>query len=340
MATMKTKLPLHYSIRAPVESDIPAIIELIIALDLKHYGVADEYSSDDIQDDWSRLDPRTDAWVVLAPTGQLAAYGTVTDQGSGHITADGYVHPKFAGQGIGTELVNLLEMRAQEIVHRAPPEARVVLENSVLQSDIPAQSILESAGFSLARTFWRMAIEFTEPPRAPTWPRGISLQTFATGQEHAVFEAVEEAFQDHWGHVPRTYADWIQRTERESFDSSLWFLAMEDQEIAGVALCRVRPDNSAWVNTVAVRRPWRQRGLGTALLLAAFNEFYRRNILHAALGVDAESLTGANRLYERAGMQVSLRIATYQKELRPGRDLATKSPPEAAHVETGVESLR
>jgi len=338
MATMGTKLPQHFTVRAPVESDIPAIIELIIALDSKYYGVADEYSPGDIRDDWSRLDPRTDAWAILASTGQLAAYGTVTDQGFGHITADGYVHPEFAGQGIGTELVSLLETRAREMVHRAPLEARVVLENSVLQSDTSARSILESAGYLLVRTFWRMAIEFTEPPRVPAWPRGIALRTFAPDQERAVFDAVEEAFQDHWGHVPRSFEDWVQRTESESFDPSLWFLAMADQEIAGVALCRLRPDNSAWVNTVAVRRPWRQQGLGTALLLAAFNEFYRRHILHAALGVDAESLTGANRLYERAGMQVSLRVATYQKELRSGRDLATEWLPSDAEVEKKEES--
>jgi mycothiol synthase len=292
---------------------------------LKHYGVADEYSREDIRDDWSRLDPRTDAWVAIASTGQLAAYGTLTDRGSGHITADGYVHPEFTGQGLGTELVNLLETRARELVHRAPPEARVVLENSVLQSDTPARTILESLGYSHVRTFWRMAIEFTEPPPAPTWPVGIALRTFALSQDRAVYDAVEEAFQDHWGHIPHTFADWKGRTERESFDPSLWFLAMEDQEIAGVALCQLRPDNSAWVNTVGVRRPWRQQGLGTALLLAAFNEFYRRNILHAALGVDAESLTGANRLYERAGMQVSLRVATYQKELRPGVEFTTSA---------------
>ena len=107
MSTLGTKLPQDFSIRAPVESDIPAIIDLVVALDLKHYGVGDEYSPDDIRDDWSRLDPQTDAWAVVAPTGQLAAYGTVTDQASGHITADGYVHPEFAGQGIGYPMFTL-----------------------------------------------------------------------------------------------------------------------------------------------------------------------------------------------------------------------------------------
>jgi mycothiol synthase len=41
--------------------------------------------------------------------------------------------------------------------------------------------------------------------------------------------------------------------------------------------------------------------------------------------VDAQSLTGATRLYEKAGMYVQRQYATYEKELRPGEDLSTQS---------------
>ena len=166
-----------------------------------------------------------------------------------------------------------------------------------------------------------MAIDLPEPPSPPNWPDGITPRIFLPGMERAVFDAVEEAFQDHWGHTPQNFEEWTERTRRESFDPSLWFLAMDGDEIAGAALCRLRPDNSAWVSTVAVRRPWRKRGLATALLQEAFGALYRREIHTAALGVDAESLTSATRVYERVGMHVTLRIATYQKILRPGVDL-------------------
>jgi GNAT superfamily N-acetyltransferase len=237
------------------------------------------------------------------------------------MVADGYVHPDFQGLGIGTELVRLMETRARELVDLAPQGVQVILENSVLQSDVTARNILEHAGYSLARAFWRMAIELQEQPAPPDWPTGILPRTFAPGMEHAVFDAVEEAFQDHWGHTPQTFEEWRERTRQESFDPSLWFLAMDGEEIAGAALCRLRPDNSAWVNTVAVRRPWRKRGLATALLQEAFTTLYKRQVYNAALGVDAESLTGATRVYERAGMHITLRVATYQKVLRPGIDL-------------------
>lgn len=77
------------------------------------------------------------------------------------------------------------------------------------------------------------------------------------------------------------------------------------------------------MNTLAVRRPWRKRGLGLALLEYGFGMLYGRGDHSIGLGVDLQNLTGATRLYERAGMRVRTRIALYEKELRPGEDLRT-----------------
>jgi mycothiol synthase len=78
------------------------------------------------------------------------------------------------------------------------------------------------------------------------------------------------------------------------------------------------------VDDVGVRRPWRRQGLALALLRHAFGEFYRRDIQGAALVVDATSLTGATKLYEKAGMQVFRQFDSYEKVLRPGVDLSTQ----------------
>ena len=62
-----------------------------------------------------------------------------------------------------------------------------------------------------------------------------------------------------------------------------------------------------------------------ALLLNSFQEFYRRGKQRVGLGVDASSLTNATRLYENAGMHISLQYDTYEMEIRPGKDLAKKA---------------
>ncbi len=94
--------------------------------------------------------------------------------------------------------------------------------------------------------------------------------------------------------------------------------------VAGLSLCKYEKD-LGWVDTLAVLRPWRRKGLGMALLRHSFAEFYRRGTHKIGLGVDAQNLTGATRLYERAGMHVARQYDAYEKELRAGVELSTQS---------------
>jgi ribosomal protein S18 acetylase RimI-like enzyme len=103
-------------------------------------------------------------------------------------------------------------------------------------------------------------------------------------------------------------------TSDPRFDPSLWFVVEAGPETAAIALCREHEGESGlgWINVLGVRKAWRRKGLGRALLLHCFQEFRRRGFHAAALGVDAESLTGANRLYESAGMHVVRRSDVYE----------------------------
>ena len=102
---------------------------------------------------------------------------------------------------------------------------------------------------------------------------------------------------------------------------------MDGDEIAGICFCSPQSgtDTSAgYVNSFAVLRPWRKRGLGLALLLHALRTFRDKGKVRAALHVDAQSLTGATRLYEKAGMHVDQLSHEYQLELKAGVDLTAK----------------
>lgn len=63
------------------------------------------------------------------------------------------------------------------------------------------------------------------------------------------------------------------------------------------------------------------------LIEPSFAEFYRRSKNKVGLGVDSQNLTGATRLYERAGMRVARIHITYEKELRAGIELSTQAAP-------------
>jgi ribosomal protein S18 acetylase RimI-like enzyme len=207
----------------------------------------------------------------------------------------------------------------------ADPEVRVTLNSWASSNNEVAQQRLERAGYAAIRGHWRMEIDMEAAPTEPEWPAGITVRTFQPGMDRQIFEMVDTAFQDHWGHIPGTFEEWRHWTiERETFDPTLWFLAFEGNQIAGGSLCTTFMD-MGWVDTLGILRPWRRKGLGMALLLHSFGEFYRRGRRKVGLGVDSQNLTGATRLYERAGMHVARQYISFQKELRAGKELSTQA---------------
>jgi mycothiol synthase len=195
--------------------------------------------------------------------------------------------------------------------------------------------LFERAGYQLIRHSLRMVIELTEEPAEAEWPDGITVRTVDIEKElRAVAWVIREAFQDHWGHDETPFEQELERwqhwvTTDPEFDPTLWWLAMDGEEIAGVSLGRSKMNDDpamGWINSLGVRRPWRRLGLGLALLQQSFGEFYRRGRQRVGLGVDAQNLTGALRLYERAGMRSDPKWQhlVYEKELRPGVDLRTQ----------------
>ena len=179
-------------------------------------------------------------------------------------------------------------------------------------------SCLERRGYRPIRRFFRMRVDLDAPPPEPEWPPGIVVRALEPGEERAVFEAAEDAFSDHWEWERGSFEGWAHfMVEGPDFDPSLWLVALAGDEIAAVCICRLAAGSQelGWVRELAVRRSWRRRGLGTALLHASFSLFWDRGIRSVGLGVDGENTTGAVRIYERAGMRVVHHFDAYEKEL-------------------------
>jgi mycothiol synthase len=323
---IKELLPRGFTVRPPTMEDLEAVTRLINTYEIAVDGIP-ETTLDEMRTGWQMPDFHldTDARVVLSPEGEYVGVLELGHRQHVKIYMFGCVHPEYQGRGIGSLLLQVAEERAQQHIPEAAPGARVSLGMGVNSKDMTAQRFLEDHGFQVVRHFWRMGIELHEAPPVALWAEGITVQTMVPGMERAIFEADNEAFLDHWGHIPSTFDEWKHWTvKREGFDPSLWFLAMDGDQIAGFALCQDEKELGGWVHVLGVRRPWRRKGVGLALLHQAFAEFYRRGIHNVYLGVDAQSLTGATRLYERAGMHVVKEQKRYEKELRAGKELSTQ----------------
>jgi mycothiol synthase len=317
-----------FSSRPASHDDVEAVFALIAACDTHVLGEPD-YDISEIRDDWRGISLEADTRVVEDADGAIVGYAMAADRTFVRPSGSVNVHPAAEDRGVGTWLTRWLEDRARTKLHLAPDGARVVLEFGASADYEPAVDLLTNEGYATERYFLRMNIDLaTAALTPPAWPEGITVRTHNTGpDDEAVYEAVEESFSDHWGHTRESYERWRKHTvERlEWFAPELWFLAMSGNQIAGVALCSDYADmGQGWVNTVGVRRPWRRSGVALALLHHAFAEFYRRGRATVALGVDAQSLTGATRVYEKAGMHTKHRFALLTKELRHGVELTTQ----------------
>jgi GNAT superfamily N-acetyltransferase len=221
-------------------------------------------------------------------------------------------------------------------LEKTPQALRIAMQSYVPGIDEATRRVFQECGFNVIRHSWTMVLELEGEPQAPAWPAGIRVKTMERNKdEENILRAVREAFKDHWGYIDTPYEEekerWLHHIETDAgFDPSLCFLAMDGEEIAGISMCRWKayddPD-MGWVNILGVRRPWRRRGVALALLQHSFCEFYARGRRKVGLGVDAQSLTGATRLYEKAGMRSdpSRQLVLYEKELRPGLEIRTQS---------------
>ncbi|HEY6542287.1 MAG TPA: GNAT family N-acetyltransferase [Ktedonobacteraceae bacterium] len=318
-------LPQGFQMRCPTMDDLQAAHKVFTTSDLAYLGSAD-ITLDEMRTDW--LSPsfnlQQDAWLITDAAGQVVGYASIGQQEHVRMHSEILVLPEYSQFDLQDALLAQLEQWAQGQVPQARPDARVAISCYVAQGDEQGALSLQRHGFKEIRRSWNMEITMNEAPAEPEWPAGISVRTFRPGDERLVFDTDEEAFKDHWGHMPGNFERWMHWTvKRETFDPTLWFLAYEGNQIAGISLCEHR-DELGWVSTLGVLRPWRHLGLGKALLLHSFGEFYRRGTRTVGLGVDAQNLTGATRLYERVGMHVVRVYINYEKELRAGVELSTQ----------------
>ena len=302
-------------VRPPREEDFDEVLALLQAADAALMGESD-WVADDLRDEWDDIaDTERDAWVVELD-GRIAGHAFLLDRPS-RLSADGYVHPELRGRGVGTELLRLTEERARELgEQREPP---VKLQNATLVGDPCVPALYARHGYEPARHFFRMVIDLDEEPPALSEPVGATIEPYDHPRDaRALHETIEEAFANEWNHRYEPFEDFEKRRlAGRHFDPSLWFVARAEGAVVGAILAdwkRMGP--WGWIGSVGVRDGWRRRGIGEALLRAAFRELHRRGERKVALGVDVQNPTGATRLYERVGMRVFWEAVVYEKVIR------------------------
>jgi len=324
--TAKVVLDPNLNLRTARWSDLNAVAKLTHEVAEMEGDAMFVMTAEELANEWKNdgFNVERDVFVVETHNGRVVASEEFySEQDHSKLKADGCVHPEFRGLGIGTFLLEKVNERAKAEMKLAEPDLRVCIQSFFNNKDETAHALLRTEGYSPIRYYWRMETKLQEASPAVTFPAGIELRPLIK-EEHAiaVWQANNEAFRDHWGSHERTYEDWSHGIfGNPNFDPTLWMIAWDGDQVAGFSQNRFRK-GIGWVGTLGVRRPWRKKGVGLALLQHSFGEFYKRGTKTIGLGVDAQNPTGATRLYQKAGMYAASEFVTYEKELRPGRELA------------------
>ena len=317
---MLDDLPAGWSARSPEPDDAVAVTALVLACDLQVIG----HSDATVEQTAAELvapgfDRERGGLLVHDGDGELMGYLWTEDEPE---TGSVFVDPYALDQG----LMDWLMRRGMAYVRELARErgTPIAVKSGSYDRDQGLGAVLERAGFTVQRRFWRMRVDLagTDWP-APEPPPGVVLRNPDPDREatyaelHELFEA---SFADHWDHHPRTLAQWREHlVALAGLDPTQWWIADVDRTAAGFL---VADDSRAelgmtWVRMLGVRREYRGRGLGRLLLRTSFAQAAARGRVAVGLGVDTENATGATALYESVGMRPESSLLAWRGDVTP-----------------------
>lgn len=245
----------------------------------------------------------------------------------------GWRVPEYTRRGLGTRILEFLESRAETLHHLQRPDLPGQLKLWIESTRAGTSALATSRDYRTWRWFIRMqrpmSVEVSEPDQVD----GYRIRKYESQDAEPLRLACNEAFSDHWGSAPQDQERWrANYLESTSFRPDLTWVAVDaDGQLAAFVMSSVfdaetqaRGYVTGYVDRVGTTRAARGKGLASALLLHALQSYAEQGFTYAELGVDADSPTGAGRIYERAGFTV------LAKNRVAGRDLAPATGPKAA----------
>jgi mycothiol synthase len=307
--------------------DEPAILELFKAADEADQAERG-LSAADLQE-WMTgpgINPQSDFFIAEAgnlPVGFIGVDALPGKNEAHNAFCNGVVHPRYRRRGIGVTLMQAAEARARELMRDYLPGLPKRLNTFCRDFQAANKALYESREMAPARYFFTMQRDLSaELPTAPL-PEGLVVRAFQAGEEEAAYTAFDEAFRDHWGYEPLPFEIFRHEfLDAPHFRPELWLLAWDGDQVAGFNFNVVNPDyiervgrKEGIIAEVGVRRPWRKRGLATALLARSLRVLREAGMDYAMLGVDTQNPHKAVRLYENVGFYEMRRNVVYRKTL-------------------------
>jgi mycothiol synthase len=235
-----------------------------------------------------------------------------------------FLLPEWRETGIRLAMLRYNEQRLREIATEQPTDLPRFYESWASDTETQWDALLAGEGYEGVRYGFDMVRPDLENIPDLPLPQGLEVRLTQPEQYRAVWEGAREAFRDEWSYFEEEWTDeqfenWPQEP---TFDPSLWRVAWDGDQVAGMVLTFInKAENEeynrkrGYTENICVRRPWRRSGLARALIARSFQVQKERGMTETALGVDAQNPNGALQLYESMGFRPVRRSTTYRKML-------------------------
>ena len=299
--------------------DVDLAYEIVAAADTGILAVADA-SRESVRSDLANPDAVREAHRLVTTTAGAPAGLLIVerDEEARTFFVDAYTVPEH-----GRSLLAPLVAMGIEAASRLRDERAWHIDAGAFAQDEVYADVLREAGFAEVRRFRHMHIELDpEDVDEPRPPAGVTRTVVQTEDDRRLLHQLDEiAFAEHFGFVPRAYAEWIGWfSDRRDARPDLWWVATLDGEPVGLCIqddSRVER-NAGHVRVLGVVPEARGRGIATWLLRAAFAQAAREGRGAMTLTVDSDNTTGATAMYERVGMRPERVIVVYRRPLGRG----------------------
>jgi ribosomal protein S18 acetylase RimI-like enzyme len=264
--------------------------------------------------------------IFAEVNGQVIGYGRVfwekLSEGLRVYSSFCNLHPEWRQKGIGTAMLLYNQSRQCQIAAEHPREEPRYHQAWAADTEPGSMALLESQGYEPARHEFDMVRDLDEPfPETPL-PEGLEVRPVKPEHIRQVISAADEAFKDHWGYRPISEKEIDGWMKDPNFRPELWKVAWDGDQIAGSVQNFYSPEENKKYNRkrgytegISTRRPWRKRGLASALIVQSMKMFRSMGMTETAHGVDSQNTSGALRLYKRLGYKVVKRYTTYRKPM-------------------------
>lgn len=288
--------------------------ELIRAVERERLGEP-HTRPEDVRRRWLGLDGLDDTLLLRDHEDTLVGYAEFhadhdPDADAPDLFLDGQVAPTAVGRGIATFLLARAVARTQQIRRDAGAD-RAVLTTVVQDGNDRARAFFLRRGFAAVRHQLDLRLELDGDLPAPAWPDGVTgvdvddLGPPTPALLARLHDVHQAAFADVPTYLPMDLEDFL--ASRRTDDTSLWQVAVADDEFVGVVLAHESgpgDPEAGWIRDLGVRPEHRRRGIAMAMLRSRLQAFAARGCSAAQLDVDDVTMDGAVALYTAAGMRI------------------------------------